>query len=349
MDLQVWTYFHILNIVYNNTHSDKKYMTHSKIALQVLQTEIDGLQQSYDLLAGACADAFDMAVQEILKITANKGRLVVCGMGKSGWVGRKISATLASTGTPSYFVHPAEAVHGDLGMITTDDAILLLSNSGETAELMGVLTYIKRYNIFSIAMTKGLNSTLAKTVDVVIPLPQADEACRLGLAPTTSTTISMALGDCLAMALLESRDFTAHDFKNYHPSGQLGAKLLNAIDIMQTGDDLPFVHMNATVSETAHVMQMGRLGCVGVVQNDILQGVFTDGDLLRYINTGGDLQTKISACMTTDPITVTSQTVASEVLAILQDKKIGAVFVVDNTNVPLGVIHFQHCLKYGVA
>lgn len=324
-------------------------MTHSKIALQVLKTEINGLQQSYALLSDTCADAFDTAVEEILKITANKGRLIVCGMGKSGWVGRKISATLASTGTPSYFVHPAEAMHGDLGMITPDDAILLVSNSGETAELMGVLTYIKRYNIFSIAITKGTHSTLAQAVDVVIPLPLAEEACSLGLAPTTSTTTTMALGDCLAVALLESRDFTAHDFKNYHPSGQLGAKLLSATDIMQTGEDLPFVNMTVTVSDTAHTMQLGRLGCVGILDNGILQGVFTDGDLLRYINTGGDLQANITSCMTTDPITVTSQTVASEVLAILQNKKIGAVFVVDSTNAPLGVIHFQHCLKYGVA
>ncbi len=324
-------------------------MTHTTIALQVLHTEQAGLQQAYELVSGACASAFDQTVDAILNITANKGRVIVCGMGKSGWVGRKISATLASTGTPSYFVHPAEAVHGDLGMITPDDAVLLLSNSGETAELFGVLSYINRHNIFAVAITKGCQSTLAQAVDVVLPLPQAAEACPLGLAPTTSTTVTMAMGDALALALLEARKFSEQDFKNYHPSGQLGAQLLSAGDIMQTGDSLPFVPPTTAVTDTAIVMQNGGLGCVGILRQGVLQGVFTDGDLLRYINAGGDLSLPIDQCMTNDPICVQPHTFASEVLGILQDKKIGAVFVVDGGNIPLGVVHFQDCLKYGVA
>ncbi len=323
-------------------------MTHSTIASQVLKTEISGLQQAQHLLCHTHVAAFDEAIDALLKVTTNKGRLGVCGMGKSGWVGRKISATLASTGTPSYFIHPAEAVHGDLGMITPDDAILFLSNSGETAELFGVLSYINRHNIFSVALTKGVESTLARAVHVVLPLPQAEEACTLGLAPTTSTTVSMAIGDAIAMALLESRKFTVEDFKTYHPSGQLGARLLSAGDIMQTGDALPFVSPHISVTDTAICMQNGRLGCVGILDQGILQGVFTDGDLLRYINASGDLSLPIKECMTDTPICVHPHTFASEVLGILQDKKIGAVFVVDDTRVPLGVVHFQDCLKYGV-
>lgn len=324
-------------------------MQYAHIVSNVLDTESQGLLHAKHILNTQVAESFDTVIDKILTITQNKGRVIVCGMGKSGLVGRKISATLASTGTPSYFVHPAEAVHGDLGMIAPNDAVLLLSNSGETAELSGVLSYIKRHNIFALAITKGTDSTLAQGVDIVLPLGDTPEACPLGLAPTTSTTVTMAIGDVLAVALLQARNFTAEDFKGFHPSGQLGAKLLSAGDIMQTGDTLPFAIPHMTVGETAKIMQDGRLGCVGILNNGILQGIFTDGDLLRHINTGNDLSGRIDTYMTKDPIRVTEKIFASEVLRTLQTHKISAVFVVDDTNHPLGIVHFHDCLKYGVA
>ncbi|MGB1360967.1 MAG: KpsF/GutQ family sugar-phosphate isomerase [Alphaproteobacteria bacterium] len=315
-------------------------MTHKKVANKVLELEIKGLQYLLD----NNAPDFDNIIEIMLNCT---GRVVVSGMGKSGHIGKKISATLASTGTPSYFVHPAEASHGDLGMITECDVLLLLSNSGETAELMDIISYAKRNSIKSIAITKSKDSTLGKGCDCVLELPAVEEACSLGLAPTTSTTATLALGDCLAVCLLEAKGFSASDFGKYHPGGKLGSQLLKASDIMISGDKLPLVEKGTTVLKSLKEMETKRVGCVGVLDGNNLVGIFTDGDLLRNIS--NDMDKKIiDDIMTKNPIVVSKETVASEILSIMQTKNIGAVFVVDNEQVS-GLVHFHYLLKAGVA
>ena len=315
-------------------------MTHIKVANRVLALEAKALSVLSDTLG---AD-FDNAVDVILSC---KGRVVVSGMGKSGHIGAKIASTLASTGTQSVFVHPAEASHGDLGMVSQDDVVLLLSNSGETTELGDFINYVTRYGIKSISITKIKTSTLGSATDICLELPNVAEACPLGLAPTTSTTATLALGDALAVCLIDAKGFSANDFKQFHPGGKLGQQLLYVRDIMQSGDVLPLVAAGTTIKDSVSVMQEKRLGCVGVVENEVLLGIFTDGDLLRNIS-NDVLDQKIDALMNSNPITVTSNTLAGELLSIMESKKISAVFVVDN-NVVTGIVHFHYLLKAGVA
>jgi len=294
---------------------------------------------------GLAAD-FEGAVRLML---ACEGRVIVTGMGKSGHIGQKIAATLSSTGTPSQFVHPAEASHGDLGMITAKDAVLALSWSGETGELANLITYSRRFKVPLVAMTSRRESTLGRAADIVLALPQVKEACPHGLAPTTSTLVQLALGDCLAIALLEGRGFTAHDFKVFHPGGQLGANLKHVGDIMHKADRLPIVRADERMSTALVVMTEKSFGCLGIVDDEgKLAGILTDGDLRRNMEPGL-LSRTAGEIMTRAPKTVTADMLASAALQIVNSSKITALFVVDGDGAPAGIIHIHDLLRAGVA
>ena len=294
-----------------------------------------------DGLAQPIAAAVDM-------IRAAHGRLIVTGMGKSGHVGHKVAATFASTGTPAFFVHPGEASHGDLGMITADDVIMALSWSGETAELKDLINYSRRFRIGLIALTADPESTLARAADVVLTLPQAREACPHNLAPTTSSLMQLALGDALAVALLESRGFTALKFRELHPGGRLGAKLKFIRDIMHTGDAVPLARLGTTMSSAIVEMTAKGFGCVGVMSPDgKLAGIITDGDLRRHMRPDL-LSAKVDDVMTPRPKTVSSDQLASEAIELLNSSKITAVIVVD-ADKPVGILHLDDLLRAGVA
>jgi arabinose-5-phosphate isomerase len=284
---------------------------------------------------------------EIIKRTG--GRVIVSGMGKSGHIARKIAATLASTGTPAAFVHPAEASHGDLGMITTKDIVLLLSNSGESAELKDILNYCARFSVPMIAMTADEKSTLARAADIILLLPKAKEACPNGLAPTTSTLLQLALGDALAMALLEDKGFTATHFRAFHPGGKLGAQIRYARDIMHKGSQLPLVRPDATLAEVIAEINAKRFGCVGVTDaGGKLIGMVTDGDIRR--NMAHEARNRrASEIMTRTPLTINGEMLAGEVIELINTKQITAVFVVDENNNPIGLIHIHDLLRIGVA
>jgi arabinose-5-phosphate isomerase len=274
--------------------------------------------------------------------------VIVTGMGKSGHIGMKVAGTLSSTGTPSSFVHPSEASHGDLGMITRDDVILAFSWSGETVELGNLVSYSRRFAVPLIAVTSSADSTLAKAAEVVLALPQSKEACPHGLAPTTSTTMQLAIGDCLAIALLEAKGFTAHDFKVFHPGGSLGASLKFVADVMHTGDRLPLVGEDAPMSTALVTMTQKSLGCLGVLDaKGKLVGVITDGDLRRHM---GDslLAQRTGAIMTRKPKVVAPGMLASAALEVLNTSRITALFVVDKGK-PVGVVHVHDLLRAGVA
>ena len=277
-----------------------------------------------------------------------KGRVIVTGMGKSGHVGSKIAATLASTGTPAFFVHPGEASHGDLGMLTENDVVLAISNSGETKELSDIITYCKRYGIPLIAITKNPNSTLGRTGDILLKLPDDGEACPLGLAPTSSTTATIVLGDILAICLLERKGFSKTDFKQRHPGGKLGAFLQKVSDVMHKGDEMPLVYDTALMQEALLMMTSKMLGCVGIIdKNRHLIGIITDGDLRR--NLSSDLATKkVADVMTPNPKVTTPDTLVAEAVKIMNEKKITQLFVIDNDQ-PVGVIHLHNCLQAGAA
>ena len=276
-----------------------------------------------------------------------KGKIVVTGMGKSGHVGNKIAATLASTGTLAMFVHPAEASHGDLGMVTRDDAMLILSNSGETAELSDMLHFSRRYEIPMIAIVGRVNSTLAETADVALVMPDEPEAGTLGLAPTTSTTMSLALGDALAVALFERKGFSEDDFHVFHPGGKLGQKLVRVRDIMHSRQDLPVVEPETVMSETLLIMTSKRFGCVGVVGiGGKLLGIITDGDLRRNL-TGELLTCKAEDVMTSDPMTIREDALAAEAVLIMNENKITGLFVTDGDQ-PIGILHIHDCLRAGI-
>ena len=277
-----------------------------------------------------------------------RGRVVVTGMGKSGHIARKIAATLASTGTPAFFVHPGEASHGDLGMITPDDAVLALSNSGETAELADLVAYATRFEIPLIAITGRVDSALAEAATVALLLPESTEACPMGLAPTTSTTVTLALGDAIAVALLERRGFSADDFRVLHPSGQLGRRLMKVADIMHRDDALPLISGEAVMAEALLVMTARSFGCVGVVDGDgRLLGIITDGDLRRHMS--ADLVgRKTVDVMTSDPLTIRPQALASEAVHTMNAGKITALFVVEEGRA-IGILHIHDCLRAGVA
>lgn len=313
-----------------------------QVAQMVLEKEVDGLKK----LSLALNDSFVEAVNIISSLS--QGRVIISGMGKSGHVGRKISATLASTGTPSFFVHPAEASHGDLGMITRNDSVIALSSSGKTRELLDILEYTRRVGIPLIAMTQNLESDLAKAATISLLIPRVSEACPNGLAPTTSTTMMMALGDALAVALLVRRGFSAHDFRLFHPGGELGKKLLTAADLMHRGNEIPLVQRGTTVNEAVLVMSEKKFGCVGILHPDgTLEGIITDGDLRRHMSQSL-FEKKVEEIMTRGAQTVFPESLAVEALSRMQSKAIMALFVVDTSVKPVGILNIHDCLKAGL-
>ena len=314
-------------------------------AINTIKIEQDGLDALTSELKKNLKKPFADAIKIIQDI---KGRVVVSGMGKSGHVSAKIAATLASTGTPAFFVHPSEANHGDLGMIAKDDAILALSWSGETTELHGVLEYSKRFGIPLIAVTAGKNSTLAKHADILLTLPQKKEACPHNLAPTTSSIMMLAIGDAIALALLESKGFSSGDFGVYHPGGQLGAKLMKVSDVMHKGDALPIIKKGSLMTDAIMQMSAKGFGCVGVVdKNNNLCGIITDGDLRRNLNTNL-LAEKVEDIMTKNPKTVQPDMLATAALGQLNKSSITALMVTKNKK-PVGLLHFHDLLRIGVA
>lgn len=315
-------------------------------ALRTLDLESAGLTALRETLSNGLGQAFAAAARQV---RAARGRVIVSGMGKSGHVGQKFAATLASTGTPAFFVHPSEASHGDLGMITTDDVVIALSWSGETAELRSVVEHATRFQVPMIAITSNPDSSLATAADIVLALPKSPEACPHGLAPTTSTVMQLALGDALAIALLESKGFTARDFKVLHPGGQLGAQLSFVSDLMHPRDRLPLATLDTPMAEAIVVMTEKSLGCLGIVEDDRLVGIITDGDLRRHMS--ADLLKRTAReIMTPSPKTVTPDTLASEALAVMNlgDRPFTALFVVENGR-PVGVVHVHDLLRAGVA
>jgi arabinose-5-phosphate isomerase len=314
-------------------------------ARKALLTEAEGLQQLIAALDGPLGDGLARAVETI---RTSRGRVVLAGMGKSGHIARKIAATLASTGTPASFVHPAEASHGDLGMITGDDVVIMISNSGESPELRDILTYSRRFAVPLIAITAAPDSTLGKEADIVLPLPRAREACPNGLAPTTSTLLQLALGDALAVALLEDKGFSAHDFRKFHPGGKLGAQLKHVRDLMRQRDELPLGLADMAMADVLIVMTRRSYGCFGVVDDGgRLIGIITDGDLRR--NMSADLlDRKAGAVMTRAPKTIAADALASEALEQLNSLKITSLFVIDAEQRPLGLIHIHDLLRAGL-
>jgi arabinose-5-phosphate isomerase len=284
----------------------------------------------------------------VATLAAAKGRVIVTGIGKSGHIGQKIAATFASTGTPAFFVHPSEASHGDLGMITRDDVIVAISWSGESVELGNILTYSRRFKVPTIAITSRVDSALAKQSDVVLELPRAKEACPHGLAPTTSTTMQLAIGDCLAIALLEAKGFTAHDFSVFHPGGSLGASLKFVADVMHTGEQLPLVTEERVMSEALVIMTQKSFGCLGVVDGKgRFVGMITDGDLRRHM--GPELlKARVQDIMTKRPNTLSPDMLASAALEQINSLKRTQMFVVDKGK-PVGVVHVHDLLRAGVA
>jgi arabinose-5-phosphate isomerase len=314
-------------------------------ALRTLEAGSGGITALAAAIHDGLGQSFIAAVD---LISAARGRLIVTGMGKSGHVGRKIAATFASTGTPAFFVHPSEASHGDLGMITPDDAIMALSWSGETAELKDLIDYSRRFRIGLIAVTAVTDSTLGRAADVVLAMPQAREACPHNLAPTTSTLMQAALGDALAIALLESRGFTAIDFGHFHPGGRLGAMLKFVRDIMHTGAEIPLASVGARMSEAIAEMTAKTFGCVGITdRRGHLVGIITDGDLRRHMS-ANLLDLAVEEVMTPQPRTVRPDQLVSEALELLNSSKKTQLMVVDGGK-PVGVVHFHDLLRAGVA
>jgi arabinose-5-phosphate isomerase len=314
-------------------------------ALLTLEAESGGIGALSAALADGLGPAFVEAVELIRGI---RGRLIVSGMGKSGHVAHKIAATLSSTGTPSFFVHPAEASHGDLGMITREDAIIALSWSGETVELKNLIDYSRRFRIGLIAVTANSESTLGQAADVVLTLPQAREACPHNLAPTTSSLMQLALGDALAVALLESRGFTAIDFGVLHPGGQLGAQLKFVRDLMHKGETIPLAQLGSRMAEAMVEISAKGFGCVGIVDGKgRLVGIITDGDLRRHMRPDL-LEARVEDVMTPRPKTIAPGQLASEALEILNSKKITALMV-EEARKPVGILHLHDLLRAGVA
>lgn len=315
-----------------------------KSALKVLAIEQQAIAQLVQYIDDAFVDACNL-------ILACKGKVIVCGMGKSGHIGHKISATLASTGTPAFFMHPAEANHGDLGMLTEQDILLTISNSGETAELLALIPVVKRLGVPIIAMSSNPQSTLGKYADVNLCIKVEQEACSLGLAPTSSTTATLVMGDALAVALLDARGFTSDDFAMSHPGGALGRKLLLKLnEIMVSGDKLPLVSPQQTLSEVLLEISHKALGMAGIVdENGKLLGIFTDGDLRRVLDDRIDIhKTQIQQIMTCNSITATPSMLAAEVLSLMQKHKINSLFVTDKMGKPVGAINMQLLLQAGI-
>lgn len=323
-------------------------MTISKInelAKEVLDIEANSILR----LKNNIGEEFDKAIDILYNC---KGRVIVTGMGKSGIIGKKIAATLSSTGTPAYFLHPAESTHGDSGVITRNDVIIAISNSGETQELMNLLPLIKRFGCEMIGMTGNINSTLAKTSEVVLDISVEKEACPLGKAPTASTTATLAMGDALAVCLMEKKGFTKEDFLMYHPSGKLGKGLTYKVrDLMISGDKMPIVSENETFTDVINTISEYKLGMAMIISSDKkLLGVLTDGDIrrtiIKYPNTSN---LKIKDVMTVNPKRITEEAYAASALNLMEKYSITALPVVDENNVPVGVIHVHDLLRAGVA
>ena len=314
-------------------------------ALRTLSAEQDGLAALAEALRNGLHEPFVEALSAIGEL---KGRVIVSGVGKSGHIACKIAATLASTGTPAHFVHAAEASHGDLGMITRGDAIICLSWSGEAQELGGIINHARRFSIPLIAMTAGADSALAREADIVLLLPRAEEACPHGLAPTTSSVMQLAMGDALAVALLETRGFTAEDFRDFHPGGKLGASLTRVGDIMHTGERIPLVPTQSSMREAIVKISQKGFGCVGIVRADgRLAGIITDGDLRRHMQSDL-LAMRVDEVMTQTPRTITADALAATALTIVNDAAITALMIVEDDR-PVGIVHLHDLLRVGVA
>ncbi len=327
------------------TASDQTAASALATGRRVLKIEADALAGFSDTLTEPFADA----VEAMLKV---RGRVIVSGMGKSGHVGRKIAATLASTGTPANFVHPGEASHGDLGMLTKNDLALMLSNSGETPELADMIGHTRRFGIPLIGVASKPESTLLKAADIALVLPKAPEACHVGMAPTTSTTLTIALGDALAVALMERREFTPEEFRKYHPGGKLGSALLQVSGLMHSGEDLPVVSIDTPMTDTLLTITSKGFGVAAVVSSDgRIAGVITDGDLRRNMDrllerTAGEVATR-------NPITIRPAAFAQEAVKRMQERRITALFVAERDadgrpEEPVGLLHIHDCLRAGV-
>ncbi len=309
-------------------------------AKQTIDKEIEALRVMESELDSSLTAALDT-------MQAARGRIILTGMGKSGHIAKKIAASLASTGTPSFFVHPAEASHGDLGMITEDDVIIAISNSGESKELIDILNYSKRFGIKLIAITKNPESSLGKAGDIVLKLPNNGEACPLGLAPTSSTTATLVLGDILTIAMINRNGFSKEQFNQRHPGGKLGSVLQKVSDLMHKGDEMPLLPSDSGMQETLLEMTSKRLGCVGFTDvNGNLIGMLTDGDLRRCLS-NDILSKKAFEVMTKNPKVISPDAMASEAVKLMHDKKITNIFAVENGK-PVGVIHIHDCLNSGV-
>jgi arabinose-5-phosphate isomerase len=314
-------------------------------ALRTVATEQAGVAALAEALQNGLSESFARAIELVSTI---RGRVIVTGVGKSGHIGAKIAATLASTGTPAFFVHPVEANHGDLGMIAKDDAIIAMSWSGESAELKGIVAYSRRFSIPLIAITSGETSALARESDVVLLLPRVPEACPHGLAPTTSTLLQLVVGDALAVALLEARGFTPDHFRTFHPGGQLGASLMQVREIMHRGDRVPVAPVGSALREAIVTLSKKRFGCVCIVGEDgKLAGIITDGDLARNLDRNLGALT-VDDIMTRAPKTIDPDMLTGEAIAILDENRISALVVVDDGK-PVGIVHFHDLLRIGVA
>lgn len=317
-----------------------KDISANETARRVLGIEARALDQ----LADELPVDFDAALAAIL---ACRGRVIVSGVGKSGHIGNKIAATLASTGTPATFVHATEASHGDLGMVTEQDFCLLISNSGETAELRDIVAHTRRFSIPMAAISSNPDSTLMQAADYKLTLPKAPEACSIGMAPTTSTTLTLALGDALAVALMERRNFRPDDFRVFHPGGKLGAQMATVGQLMHTGDEVPIVAHDMPMQDVLITMTSKGFGTAAVCQDGRLMGVVSDGDLRRHMH--HLMQKTAGEIATINPITVTKKQFAAEALNIMNTRKISVLVVVDDTHHPVGVIHIHDLLRAGVA
>jgi arabinose-5-phosphate isomerase len=308
-------------------------------ARRVLSIEADALAY----LAHHLPKDFTAAVTAILE---SPGRVIVSGIGKSGHIGRKLAATLASTGTPSYFVHATEASHGDLGMIGSEDVCILISNSGETSELRDIVYHTQRFSIPMIGISSNENSTLMKAANYRLTLPKQPEACPIGMAPTTSTTLTLALGDALAVALMEQRGFVAEDFGIYHPGGKLGAQMLTVADLMHGGEAIPFLDRNSSMADVLLVMTSKGFGVGVLVDDGIISGIITDGDLRR--NMAGLMERRAMDIASPDPLTILPECLAPEALAQMNARKVNVVIVADENGKPFGVLHIHDLLRAGV-
>lgn len=311
-------------------------------AARVIRAEADALNTLADSLDTRFRDAIDL-------MRACTGRVIVTGIGKSGHIANKIAATLASTGTPAQFVHPAEASHGDLGMITDGDVVLAISNSGEAPELANLIIYSRRFSIPLIGLTSRAESALGRQSDVILLLPQLGEACGTGVVPTTSTTMTLAMGDALAVALMENRAFTAENFRKFHPGGKLGALLSRVSDLMHTGDALPMVGVDAPMSEVLQQISQKGFGVTGVTHADgTLAGIVTNGDLSRHMETLSGMSAR--DVMTAHPVTIGPDALAEKAVGIMNDRKITCLMVVDDADAtrPVGLLHIHDCLRVGL-